>query len=449
MSNSCTEMERAKKIGNEFVRVYYKVMRSFSSHLHLFYGSDSSVVVFEVQEKDSSLSTRANTSQNIRNLLQWMYDDVKINLFTCIPQPSMNGSILLVVTGNLKRKIYDEPRGFTQVLVLKRQSKGYYVKTDTMHIMSKERSMALIMPTANQKPIVSKPATKSSTPPSPAVVRRHQPNDSCIDCMVSGLFEGKNNSMATVVPLDYNGNDEEEEEEGTKGEQRVEDEIEIERENKTTTTTTRGSNSDCKSMDQPARLSSQATPTVLHRSSRVTHSEKLKAPQLYSEGETTVKQRVNEITTAPTLMKMTTHSAPGSLFETHVHQDSPFLQNKNPPPVSMTRMGETFKQPELKSMFAARLPLGATPAAVHALFSQYGTLNKDHAVKLFTGPTHCYACVTFESESEMRKALNSDIRLNGTEIVKEIWAPRSRMGRRTGREATHRPDSKQKVYRTL
>lgn len=69
--------------------------------------------------------------------------------------------------------------------------------------------------------------------------------------------------------------------------------------------------------------------------------------------------------------------------------------------------------------------------------------------RMFTGPTHCYACVTFESEVEMRKALAADIRINGAEIVKEVWAPRTRGGRRAGREITHRPDSKQKMYRAI
>eukprot|EP00210_Caulerpa_lentillifera_P001015 g978.t1 len=411
MSTPLTEMERAKKIGGDFIRMYYKVMRSFSSHLHLFYEDDSSVVVYETQEAEPSVSIQANNPQNVRSLLQWMYTETDVTLFTCVPQPSMNDSIILVVSGKLKRKLYETPRDFTQVLVLKRQTSGYYIKTDTMHIMSDLSSMELDSTTIpNQKPMTSDLATGST--PSIPVVKRHQPNDSCMDCtLMSGSFE-ENNNMTSVLPVTFKN------EEGNK----------VEKEYQTS-----GKDSDCKSiMDPAAFVPTQSTPTTVLHSSSCASSENNAVSKLFSEGMLTPVEK--EI-----------QSAPGSAQS---HRDSPYLHSSNSElALGNNHRQEAFKQPELKSMFAARLPLGTTPTVVHQLFSQYGTLNKDNAVKVFTGLTHCYACITFTSESEMRKALNSDIRLDGMEIVKEIWAPRGRIVRRTGRAITHKPDSYTSVYR--
>jgi len=46
----------------------------------------------------------------------------------------------------------------------------------------------------------------------------------------------------------------------------------------------------------------------------------------------------------------------------------------------------------------------------------------------------------------MRKALAADIRYDGLEIVKEIWAPRGRGARKAAKDMTHRPDLAPKLY---
>lgn len=235
------------------------------------------------------------------------------------------------------------------MLVLKRQSKGYYVKTDTMHISSKESSMAVssswsrdplkgvqfnsTVPVVNQKPSLSETTMKARGPSGP-VVTRHQPNDSCLDCtLMPGLFDEKSTNIASVVPLNYTNKDE-------GGMKQIEGELKIERDVKI-----RGGHSDCKSMDQPEYSTSQLTPTVLRKSSEVECYDNKKtkaAPQMYSEESG--KPKIKELT----------HSAPGSLLDGKVQGDSPYLHNKDAEPVSMTRVEEVFKQPELKSMFAAR-----------------------------------------------------------------------------------------------
>lgn len=233
------------------------------------------------------------------------------------------------------------------MLVLKRQSKGFYVKTDTMHISSKESSMAVspswsgdplrgvqfysTVPIVDQKPSLSETTMKARGPSGP-VVSRHQPNDSCLDCTLTpGLFDEKSTNIASVVPLKYTTKDE--------GMKPIEGELKINGDDKF-----RGGHSDCKSMDQPEYSSSPLTRTVLRKSSEVEcYDERTKeAPQMYSEEPG--KPKIKELT----------HSAPGSLLDGKVQGDSPYLHNRDAGPVSMTRVGEVFKQPELKSMFAAR-----------------------------------------------------------------------------------------------
>eukprot|EP00210_Caulerpa_lentillifera_P004897 g4673.t1 len=93
---------------------------------------------------------------------------------------------------------------------------------------------------------------------------------------------------------------------------------------------------------------------------------------------------------------------------------------------------------ELKSLFACKLPMDVTVEEVTQLFSQFGTLDTETPVKVFTGPTNCYAYVNYLDEESLQNALKGETFLRGVEVVTDEWRPRERTpGRRRRRNTTN------------
>lgn len=85
----------------------------------------------------------------------------------------------------------------------------------------------------------------------------------------------------------------------------------------------------------------------------------------------------------------------------------------------------------LRSLFACKLPLDVTVEKVTEVFSKFGTLDGETPVKVFTGPTNCYAYVNFTNEESLQKALKEKILIGTTEVVTDEWRPREKpTGRR-------------------
>jgi len=377
-------------------------MNSYSAYLYLFYERDSSVVVCESQDNDKPISMQACTEETVQQLLCWVYEDVSVTLLTCVPQNSLHGSLLLLTSGRIKRKTYNEERFFTQALLLTKQDKGYYVKTDTLHVFSHSSSLAY-----NLLPL---PATRSqekteatTTPPVEALPKKHQPNDSCIDRhMDLSSLDPQNKSPKVSVP----------------GHPTVKPRM-IENPGKTIIG---------KLDETPKKAPMEATCNRQPMQSLGFGMGTFPARMDAEEGD-----------------KQHSVSASGSLTAPKGMDDRRYPHIR-PDDVHETDDSDNIKSPELTSLFAARLPIGITPAAVILLFSAYGKLKADNPVRVFTGLTNCYACVNFESEDEMRKALESNIKLDGSDVVTEVWKPRDRRGRRIGRDANPRQDTMRRLY---
>ena len=58
-----SEFRFGNQVGREFVRLYYKVMNSYSAYLYLFYEQDSTVVISESRDDDKPLSMQATTRE--------------------------------------------------------------------------------------------------------------------------------------------------------------------------------------------------------------------------------------------------------------------------------------------------------------------------------------------------------------------------------------------------
>lgn len=135
-------------------------------------------------------------------------------------------------------------------------------------------------------------------------------------------------------------------------------------------------------------------------------------------------------------------SAPATIFPPIVpppqNSESDHTQFQSQPQTPSAEATTNPPLTELRSLFACKLPLDVTVEELTDLFSQFGSLVEETPVKVFTGPTNCYAYVNFTNEESMQNALKGDTFVRGNEIVKEVWRPREpRPGRRRRRNTTN------------
>lgn len=129
-----------EKVAQQFVKFYYNVLNDHPDYLYQFYGAGSTVVVSEAQDIEEPITVDADTEEEIGKLLFTLFADVTVTVDTFFPQESIDGSVLLLVSGRMTRKGSAEERLFTQALLLARQDKGYYVRTDTLQVHSRGSS---------------------------------------------------------------------------------------------------------------------------------------------------------------------------------------------------------------------------------------------------------------------------------------------------------------------
>lgn len=129
---------RASKdsVAKQFVRLYYSILNMHHEHLHQFYGKSSTVVVSEMLEGGETMTETAEDEESCRELLKWLYEDVTIKVESAVPQFSVEGSVLLLVNGTMFRKSQKDERLFTQALLLAPQDNGFYIRTDTLHVLN-------------------------------------------------------------------------------------------------------------------------------------------------------------------------------------------------------------------------------------------------------------------------------------------------------------------------
>jgi len=129
---------RASKdsVAKQFVRLYYSILNMHHEHLYQFYGKSSTVVVSEMLEGGETMTETAEDEESCRELLKWLYEDVTIKVDSAVPQFSVEGSVLLLVNGTMFRKSQKDERLFTQALLLAPQDNGFYIRTDTLHVLN-------------------------------------------------------------------------------------------------------------------------------------------------------------------------------------------------------------------------------------------------------------------------------------------------------------------------
>ncbi|XP_019180824.1 PREDICTED: ras GTPase-activating protein-binding protein 1-like [Ipomoea nil] len=156
----------AEKVGCAFISQYYQVLDLRPEDTHKFY-KDSSVAGWEGND---GVVHSVTTMKGINDMIMSSdYKDSEVQVKSIHAQDSLQGSILLVVTGNLIGKDEEVTRNFSHTFLLASQERGFFVLNDILRFVDTH---------------------PPSTPQESATISIHKPPDSPpSDSVISELDE--------------------------------------------------------------------------------------------------------------------------------------------------------------------------------------------------------------------------------------------------------------------
>ncbi|KAK8943492.1 hypothetical protein KSP40_PGU001492 [Platanthera guangdongensis] len=116
----------AQVVGNAFVQQFFLILHQSPELVHRFYQESSKLGRPEAKGEMSTISTLQAINEKI---LSMDYTDYRAQIKTVDAQKSLNGGVLVLVTGYLFGKD-NVKRDFAQTFFLATQVKGYYVLND-------------------------------------------------------------------------------------------------------------------------------------------------------------------------------------------------------------------------------------------------------------------------------------------------------------------------------
>nr|GMD75428.1 putative G3BP-like protein [Ipomoea batatas] len=124
----------AETVGYAFTSQYYQVLDLRPEDTHKFY-KDSSVAGWEGND---GVVYSATTMKGINDMIMSSsYKNSEVQVKSIHAQDSLQGSILLVVTGNLIGKDNEVTRNFSHTFLLARQERGFFVLNDILRFLDK------------------------------------------------------------------------------------------------------------------------------------------------------------------------------------------------------------------------------------------------------------------------------------------------------------------------
>ncbi|KAK9281929.1 hypothetical protein L1049_004837 [Liquidambar formosana] len=122
----------AAQVGSYFVGQYYRVLQGQPGLVHQFYNDASSMIRVDGDSTESAL-----TIMQIHTLIISL-NFTGIEVKTINSLDSLNGGLLVMVSGSVKTKDFSGRRKFVQTFFLSPQEKGYFVLNDIFQFMDEE-----------------------------------------------------------------------------------------------------------------------------------------------------------------------------------------------------------------------------------------------------------------------------------------------------------------------
>ncbi|QCE05787.1 putative G3BP-like protein isoform X2 [Vigna unguiculata] len=136
----------AVQVGTYFVGQYYQVLQSQPEFVHQFY-SDASTML----RVDGNTRETAAAMLQIHSLIMSLsYTGIEIK--TVHSLESWSGGVLVMVSGSVQTKDYNQRRKFMQTFFLAPQEKGFFVLNDIFHFVEEDpvhQQQAVLLPQSN------------------------------------------------------------------------------------------------------------------------------------------------------------------------------------------------------------------------------------------------------------------------------------------------------------
>ncbi|KAK9726436.1 hypothetical protein RND81_05G215000 [Saponaria officinalis] len=122
----------AFEVGSYFINQFYQVLSETPEYSHRFYNDSSTLT-----RVDGDDSQTVSTMLDIHSLLTSL-GVTKVEVTQLNVQNSLNGGILLIVSGVIRSRNFYGKRKFTQAIFLAPQDKGFFVLNDILQFQDEE-----------------------------------------------------------------------------------------------------------------------------------------------------------------------------------------------------------------------------------------------------------------------------------------------------------------------
>ncbi|XP_057744090.1 nuclear transport factor 2-like isoform X2 [Arachis stenosperma] len=158
----------AAQVGSYFVGQYYQVLPQHPNLIHQFYSDNSTMIRVD----GVSTETASNVLQIHELVLSLNFGTIEIKTINSLD--SLDGGVLVMVSGFVKIRDVKKRRKFVQTFFLAPQEKGYFVLNDIFHFIDDGISVSYSNPVsvASEK-IDAKPLTSLGEPPEDDLVDKY------------------------------------------------------------------------------------------------------------------------------------------------------------------------------------------------------------------------------------------------------------------------------------
>ncbi|XP_020206722.1 putative G3BP-like protein [Cajanus cajan] len=152
----------AAQVGTYFVGQYYQVLQSQPEFVHQFYSEASTMLRVDGNARETAVAML-----QIHSLIMSLsYTGIEIK--TVHSLESWSGGVLVLVSGSVQIKDYNQRRKFMQTFFLAPQEKGYFVLNDVFHFVEEDpvhqvQQQAVLLPQNNLDSKVNASSTINKT----------------------------------------------------------------------------------------------------------------------------------------------------------------------------------------------------------------------------------------------------------------------------------------------
>ncbi|GMH41637.1 hypothetical protein BSKO_09547 [Bryopsis sp. KO-2023] len=431
------------KVAQEFIQIYYNLLNRSPGYLHQLYGDESTAIISEAQDEGPPQTVHASSKEKIKQLVV-MFSDVHVVVTTCTPQYSMDGSLLLLVTGRMLTKTdtgedLESERLFTQAFVLAKQDKGFYVRTDTLQVHSRGCSFKFLRKaTAPPAPRVEVPGLTPVPAPASVPAPQSPPRQPERKMPLETLQPPKNQEHYAMpqqaAPLPVESQQPKPKEapvtppeakkpphKGTPPQSPKAIEPPVPEPRSKPAAQINGT-SGAPAADRAVQPPTNAVAPITKPSNP---AAKLSYAQVLRQKMAAAAMKQGGPPSGENKPMMPLASPPPAPEPTTATAKPAPVQSPKVQPLSETRPAQMGGQPQGEhNLFVCRLPLGIAVSKVAEIFSKFGEVVDPGVVRVSTGPKNCFAHVRFNSEGALQKALAAKIDIGEETLKMELWRKR-------------------------